>query len=182
MAIPRIPEYQAGTWDIDPVHSDVSFTVLHHGLTRYRRNFEKFDGQIITAPDPLRSSVTATVDITSFDTGLEKFNQHLLADGFFDAANHPTARFRSTGLRAYREQFALDGELTLRGVTRPVIFDLQLHGFGEGINGDSKVAFSAETTIRRDDFGIVFDATLPNGRLVVGNDVRISLEIEAVRR
>jgi polyisoprenoid-binding protein YceI len=70
----------------------------------------------------------------------------------------------------------------LRGVTRPVIFDLQLHGFGEGFNGESKVAFSAETTIRRDDFGIVFDATLPNGRLVVGNDVRISLEIEAVRR
>lgn len=182
MATLNIPDYQAGTWDIDPVHSDVSFTVVHLGLTRYRRSFEKFDGQIITAPDPLQSSVTATVDITSFDTGLEKFNQHLLADGFFDAANHPTARFRSTGLRTYKEQFALEGQLTLRGVTRPVIFDLQLHGFGEGINGETKVAFSAETIIRRTDFGIAFDATLPNGKLVVGNEVRLALEIEAVRR
>lgn len=182
MATLSLPDYQVGTWDIDPVHSDVSFTVVHLGLTRYRRSFEKFDGEITTTSDPLHSSVSATVDVTSFDTGLEKFNEHLLADGFFDAARHPTARFRFTGLRTYEEQFALEGELTLRGVTRPVIFDLELHGFGEGINGDSKVAFSAETIIRRNDFGIVFGATLPNGRLVVGNDVRISLEIEAVRR
>ena len=177
-----IPGYQTGTWDIDPVHSDVSFTVVHLGLTRYRRSFERFGGEITTTADPLRSSVTAQVDITSFDTGLEKFNQHLLADGFFAADRYPSAQFRSTGLRTYEERYVLEGELTLRGVTRPVIFDLELHGFGDGINGESKVAFSAETIIRRADFGITFDATLPGGGLVVGNDVRIALEVEAVRR
>src|SRR5436305_11665778 len=94
-----IPDYVLGTLDIEPVHSDVSFVVRHLGLTRYRRSFEKFSGEILTADNPLDSSVTATIDVTSFDTGLEKFNEHLLGEQFLDTANHPTATFRSTGIR-----------------------------------------------------------------------------------
>ncbi|GAA3523242.1 YceI family protein [Amycolatopsis ultiminotia] len=178
----EIPGYVAGTWDIDPVHSDVSFVVRHLGLTRFRRGVEKFGGQIVTAPDPLDSAVTATVDLTSLDTGLESFNRHLAGAEFLDLDNHPTAEFRSSALRVEDDGFALDGELSLRGAARPVRFALELLGFGTGINGDQKVAFSAAATIRRSEFGIVFDSKLPDGRLIVGEQVQLLLEIEAVLR
>jgi polyisoprenoid-binding protein YceI len=181
-----ITDYLTGTWDIDVVHSDVSFVVRHVGLTRYRRSFEKFSGEIVTAEDPLASTVTATIDVTSFDTGLESFNRHLLSAEFLDTENHPTATFQSTGVRQGGRHeaagFLVDGELTLHGVTRPVTLDLELLGFGEGIQGERKVAFSATTTIDRTDFGITFDARLGNGKLIVGGKVQILLEIEAVLR
>lgn len=180
--VPVIPGYVAGTWGIDTVHSDVSFVVRHVGLTRYRRSFEKFSGEIVTAENPLDSTVTATVDTTSFDTGLEPFNRHLNGADYFDTANHPTATFRSTGLRVNGQNFALDGELTIRGVTKPVTFDLEVLGIGEGMRGDAKIAFSAQTTIGRRDFGITADDRVPGGALIVGDEVRILLEIEAVRR
>ncbi|MFD2415454.1 YceI family protein [Amycolatopsis pigmentata] len=178
----EIPGYAPGTWDIDPVHSDVSFVVRHLGLTRFRRSVEKYRGEIVTGTSPLDSSVVASVDLTSLDTGLETFNRHLAGPDFLDLQNHPTAEFSSTGLHASGQDFALDGELTIRGITKPVTFALQLHGFGEGIKGESKVSFSASTTIRRSDFGITFDARLGNGRLIVGQDVQLLLEIEAVLR
>jgi polyisoprenoid-binding protein YceI len=178
----QIPGYAVGTWDIDPVHSDVSFMVRHLGLTRYRRSFEKFAGEIYTADNPLDSSVTATVDVTSFDTGLEKFNQHLSGEQFLDTANHPTATFRSTGVRQHAGHFYVDGSLSLRGFTRPTTLQVEILGFGEGINGERKAAFSARTTINRRDFGITFDSRLPGGTPVVGEEVTINLEIEAVLR
>jgi len=177
-----IPDYVAGTWDIDPVHSDVSFVVRHLGLTRFRRSFEKFTGEIVTAADPLSSTVTATVDVTSLDTGLEAFNRHLASGEYLDTGNHPTAEFRSTALRATEDGFELDGDLTLRGATRSVTFDLEPHGFGEGMRGEQKTAFSASTTIDRTDFGLNFGANLPNGRPIIGERVQILLEIEAVLR
>jgi polyisoprenoid-binding protein YceI len=187
-----IPDYVTGTWDIDVVHSDVSFVVRHVGLTKYRRSFERFSGEILTAEDPANSSVTATIDMTSFDTGLEAFNRHLLSAQFLDTETHPTATFRWTRVHPAEGggshwdgaagQWTVDGELTLRGVTRPVALDLELLGFGEGMNGERKAAFSASTMIDRTDFGITFDARLGNGRLIVGNKVRVLLEIEAVLR
>lgn len=128
----EIPGYVAGTWDIDPVHSDVSFVVRHLVLTRFRRGVEKFGGEIVTAADPLASTVVASVDLTSLDTGLESFNRHLHGAEFLDVDNHPAAEFRSTGLRAGGERFALDGELSLRGVTKPVTFALDCSGSVRG--------------------------------------------------
>lgn len=175
-------EYVSGTWDIDPLHSDVSFVVRHLGLTRFRRSFTKFAGVIITKDNPLESSVDATIEVSSFDTGLEAFNKSLLSKDFLDAETHPTATFRSTGITAQGDRYAVGGELTLRGITRAVPLDLELLGFGEGIKGETKAAFSAGTTIDRSDFGITFDGRLPNGRLIVGHEVRILLEIEAILR
>jgi polyisoprenoid-binding protein YceI len=178
----RIPGYVVGTWDIDPVHSDVAFVVRHLGLGRYRRSFEKFGAEIVTAENPLDSSVTATIDVTSLDTGLEKFNAHLFGEQFLDTANHPTATFRSTGIRQQAGHFLVDGSLTLRGVTRATTLRVDILGFGEGMRGEQRAAFSASTTINRRDFGIKFDTRLDNGRLVVGEEVTIHLEIEAVLR
>jgi polyisoprenoid-binding protein YceI len=120
--------------------------------------------------------------VTSLDTGLEAFNRHLASGEYLDTGNHPSAQFRSTGLRAAGDGLELDGELTLRGITRPVTFDLESHGFGEGMRGEPKTAFSAATTINRSDFGLSFGGTLPNGTPIIGEQVRILLEIEAVLR
>lgn len=180
--IPDIPGYVAGTWDIDTVHSDISFMVRHLGLTRFRRSFERFGGTIVTGADPLDSSVTATVEVDSFDTGLEAFNRHLLGPDYFDVANHPTATFRSTGLRPVDDRFALDGELTIRGITKDVTLDLELLGFGVGMRDEQKVAFSASTRLDRRDFGITVDAKLPNGRSIIGEHATLLFEVEAVLR
>ncbi|WP_245614529.1 YceI family protein [Actinokineospora inagensis] len=178
----QIPGYVTGTWDIDPIHSDVSFVVRHLGLTRYRRSFERFSGEIVTAANPLESTFTAEIDTTSFDTGLESFNRHLLGPDFFDAENHPTAVLRSTGIRPNGADFLLDADLTLLGVTKPVTLEPELLGFGVGIDGSTKAAFSANTTISRAEFGLTYQSTLANGNFVIGDAVRVLVEIEAKLR
>ncbi|GAA3016042.1 YceI family protein [Actinokineospora globicatena] len=178
----EIPGYLAGTWDIDPIHSDVSFVVRHLGLARYRRSFERFSGVIVTAADPLASTVTAEIDTTSFDTGLEVFNRHLLGSEFLDTETHPTATLVSTGLRPDGENFLLDVDLTLLGTTRPVTLAVEALGFGVGIDGAVKTAFSGSTTISRGEFGLTYQSTLANGNFVISDEVRVLVEIEAVLR
>ncbi|MGQ0841872.1 YceI family protein [Actinokineospora sp.] len=177
-----IPGYLTGVWDIDPIHSDVSFAVRHLGLARYRRGFEKFSGEIVTAADPLASTVSAEIDLTSFDTGFPAFNQHVLASDFFDVANHPTATLRSTAIRPDGVRFQLDADLTLRGVTRPVTLALEIGGFGVGMGGESKAGFSASTTFNRSDFGMTFQSKLANGALALGDEIELFIEVEAVLR
>ncbi|GAA2962211.1 YceI family protein [Actinokineospora diospyrosa] len=178
----RIPGYLAGTWDIDPIHSDVSFVVRHLGLTRYRRSFERFSGVIVTAEDPYNSTVTAEIDTSSFDTGLDVFTKHLLGADFFNVEVHPTATLTSTGLRPNGDNYLLDAELTLLGTTRSLTLDVEALGFGVGIDGGQKTAFSASTTLSRADFGLTYQSTLTNGNLVISDDVRVLVEIEAVLR
>ncbi|WP_018686447.1 YceI family protein [Actinokineospora enzanensis] len=177
-----IPGYLTGTWDIDPLHSDVSFVVRHLGLTRFRRNFTRYSGEIVTAENPLDSTFRAEIDVASFDTGLEVFNRHLLSADFLDVENHPTATVVSTGLRENGENYLLDADLTLRGVTKAVTLDVELLGFGKGIDDSDKVAFSASTTISRAEFGVPYDNTLASGAFIVGDQVRVLVEIEGVRR
>ncbi|SDD63465.1 YceI family protein [Actinokineospora iranica] len=148
----------------------------------YRRGFERFGGQIVTAADPLDSTVAAEVDVASFDTGLEAFNRHLLAGDFFDVANYPTATLSSTAIRPAGDRFHLDADLTLRGITKAVTFELEVLGFGFGVNGETKAGFSASATVNRGDFGIAFQSVLANGNLAVSDEARILLEIEAVLR
>ena len=104
-AAPLIPGYIAGTWDIDPVHSDVSFTVRHMMVSKVRGRFTSFSGQIVTGEDITGSTVTATIDARSIDTGNEQRDNHIRSADFFDADNHPTWTFRSTGVRADGDDF-----------------------------------------------------------------------------
>lgn len=169
----EIPGYVAGNWTIDPVHTDVSFTVRHMMVSKVRGKFTQVSGTLVTAADPLRSSATASIDLSSVDTGNEQRDQHLRSADFFDADHHPTMTYRSTGIRATDGALVLDGELTLKGVTRPVALTLELNGFGPDAYGGTRAGFSASGEINRKDFGVNFNASYEGGGLVVGDKVSL---------
>jgi polyisoprenoid-binding protein YceI len=177
-----IPGYLAGTWDIDASHSDVSFTVRHMMVSKVRGRFGTFSGEIVTGEDLTGSSVTATIDATSIDTNNEQRDGHIRSADFFDVENHPQWTFRTTGVRVDGEDLALDGELTIKGVTRPVSLALEVNGFGPDAWGGTRAGFSASTTIDRNDFGVDIKMPLDGGGVVVSDKVQIALEIEAVLR
>jgi polyisoprenoid-binding protein YceI len=183
----QIPGYVVGTWDIDPVHSDVSFTVRHMMVSKVRGRLGTFSGEIVTAPQFSDSTVTATVDASSVDTGNAQRDGHIRTADFFEVETHPTWSFRSTAIRAAGDgpedgNWALDGELTIKGVTRPVTFALEVNGFGPDAYGGTRAGFSATTTINRSDFGVDIAMPLDGGGVVVSEKVQVALEIEAVLR
>ena len=178
----EIPGYVAGTWAIDPVHSEVSFVVRHMMVSKVRGRFDTFEGTIVTAGDPLASSVTASVDLSSINTGQEQRDAHIRSADFFEVEKHPTMTFASTGVRAHGDGFLLDGDLTLKGVTRPVTFTLEVSGFGPDAYGGTRAGFSATTEINRLDYGVSFNGPIPGvpGGVTVSEKVTITLEIEGV--
>jgi len=176
---PAVPGYQAGTWTIDATHSEVSFTVRHMAVSKVRGRLGTVSGEIVTAEDPATSTVTADVDVTSITTFNEQRDAHIKSGDFFEVETHPSATFRSTGL-SFDGDFALTGELTLKGVTKPVTLAVEVSGFGPDAYGGTRVGFSAKGQINRRDFGINFDAKLDNGGLVVSDKVDLELDVEAV--
>src|ERR1700759_4354977 len=114
----QIPGYVAGTWAIDPVHSEVSFVVRHMMVSKVRGRFDKFEGTIVTAEDPLQSTVTASVDLDSINTGQEQRDAHIRSADFFEVEKYPTMTFTSTALKAAEEGFVLAVDLTLKGVNK----------------------------------------------------------------
>ena len=177
-----IPGYVAGTWSIDPVHSEVSFVVRHMMVSKVRGRFDKFEGTIVTAEDPLQSSVNATVDLSSVNTGEPNRDNHIRSADFFEVESHPTMTFHSTGVRRDGGDFLLDGDLTIRGTTKPVTLKLEINGFGPDAYGGTRAGFSATTVINRMDFGVSFNGPIPGvpGGVAVSEHVTINLEIEGV--
>ncbi|HKD88665.1 MAG TPA: YceI family protein [Streptosporangiaceae bacterium] len=176
-----IPGYQAATWNIDPVHSEVGFSVRHMMVSKVRGRFATFSGQIVTGEDPLQSSVTAEIDLSSINTGQEQRDQHIRSADFFEVETYPTMTYKSTGVRVEDGEYILDGELTLKGVTRNVPLRLELQGFGPDAYGGYRAGFTATGEISRSDFNVSFNAPLANGGVVVGEKVQLQLEIEAVK-
>jgi len=178
----EIPGYVAGTWAIDPVHSEVSFVVRHMMVSKVRGRFDTFEGTIVTATNPLDSTVTASVDLSSINTGQEQRDAHIRSADFFEVEKHPHMTFASTGVRVDGGDFLLDGDLTLKGVTKPVTFKLEVNGFGPDSYGGTRVGFSATTEINRKEFGVNFDGPIPGvpGGVAVSDKATISLEIEGV--
>ena len=159
----EIPGYVAGTWTIDPVHSEVSFVVRHMMVSKVRGRFDKFEGTIVTAPDPLQSSVTATVELSSVNTGEPNRDNHIRSADFFEVESHPHLTFRSTGVRPDGDDFLLDGDLTIRGTTKPVTLKLEVNGFGPDPFGGTRAGFSASGEINRNDFGVSYNGPIPGG-------------------
>ena len=179
-AVPALSELVAGTWTIDAAHSDVSFTVRHLMVTKVRGQFTRFDGVIRIAENLVDSSVTASIDMSSVDTRNDGRDADLRGPNFFDVEHHPTMTYRSTGVRTAGGGYAVSGELSLHGVTRPVELKLEFNGVNRDPSGDTRAGFSASAEINRRDFGIDISLPLDGGGVVVGDKVTVLLEIEAV--
>ncbi len=171
-------DLSAGTWTIDPVHSAISFSVRHLMVSKVRGTFDTFSGAITIAEDGT-PSVTAEIDVTSINTNNEQRDGHIKSADFFDAENHPTATFTSTAVRKSGSDFELDGDFTLKGITKPVTLDLEFNGVNPGMGHGEVAGFEATIELNRKDFGIDIDMPLETGGTVVGDKIKILLEIEA---
>ena len=174
------PDYIAGTWRLDPAHSELSFTVRHLKVTKVRGTFDSFDVTVVTADGPTGVSVEATVDVASVNTKQEQRDQHLRTSDFFKADEHPRMTFRSTSIALDGDDFTLAGELTLRGVTQPVTLTGEFGGIVVDGYGNTKAGASATTRINRHDFGVSWNAALEAGGMTLGDDVAINVELELV--
>lgn len=170
-----------GTWNIDTAHSTVGFTVRHLMISKVRGRFTAFTGTVEIAADPLQSSVTADIEIDSITTGDAGRDGHLKTADFFEVEKYPTMTFRSTAIAAKGSDYVLTGDLTLHGVTKSVSFDLEFEGVGGDPWGGTRAGFSGTTEISRDDFGVNFNAALETGGVMIGDKVKVELEIEAVK-
>jgi polyisoprenoid-binding protein YceI len=178
----EIPGYVAGTWAIDPVHSEVGFSARHFGVSKVKGRFDKFEGTFVTGEDPLSSSVSATIDATSINTNQEQRDAHIRSADFFHVEEHPTLTFTSTGIKDDGGDYLLEGDLTIRGVTKPVALKLEVNGFGPDAYGGTRAGFTATGDINRSDFGVSFNGPIPGvpGGVIVSEKIGITLEIEGV--
>lgn len=176
MSTPDIP---AGTWAIDTSHSEVSFSVRHLMVAKVRGTFETFEGTITIAEDPLASSVEASIDLASINTRDEQRDGHLRSPDFFETDTYPTMTFRSTSVTPDGGDFKVVGDLTLKGTTRSVELDLEFNGVHPDPWGGTRAGFSAETEISRKDFGVDFEVPMDGPGVVVGDKIKVILEIEA---
>jgi polyisoprenoid-binding protein YceI len=176
-----LPGYVTGTWDIDASHSEVGFVVRHLVVTKVRGRFAKFSGSIVTAENPLDSSVDISVDLDSITTNSDQRDGHLRSADFFEVEKYPQMTYKATGARQDGENFVLDGELTLKDVTKVVPLTFELNGFSADPWGGTRAGFSATAQINRKDFNVNFEG-VQNGLAVVGDKIDIHIEIEAVLR
>lgn len=175
----QIPGYRVGTWVLDPTHSEVGFSVRHLAISKVKGKFESFDATFVTAENPLDSSVTASAEVSSVTTNEKNRDAHLRTGDFFAAEEFPQLTFVSTGVREVDGEFKVDGDLTMRGVTKPVTFDFEFGGFGEDAYGNYKAGFTAKTVVKREDFGLTWNAPLEKGGVLLGSDVTITLDVQA---
>jgi polyisoprenoid-binding protein YceI len=172
----------AGVWDLDPTHSHVEF-VVRHVMSKVRGHFADFEGAITVGDTPESSHVETVIQTASVDTRHPDRDAHVRSDDFFDVERFPTITFRSTRIEpGEANEFRLVGDLTIRDVTREVTLDAEYHGAGEDPWGGERVGFSASTEVEREDFGLRWNIAIDTGGFVLGNKVRLELEVEAVRR
>ncbi|WP_394278139.1 YceI family protein [Microbacterium sp.] len=174
----EIPGYKAGTWVLDASHSEVGFVVRHMMISKVRGHFNIKEATLTAPENPLEATLTATVDAASLDTKDEGRDNHLRSADFFDVENYPTITFVSTGIRLEGGDFLVDGDLTIKDVTKPVTFDVDFGGFGTDPWGNYKAGATAKTVINREDFGLTWNAALETGGVLVGKDVTIELDLQ----
>lgn len=170
----------AGTWRVDPGHAEVAFIGRHFMLTKVRGRFTDIDGTIEIADDPTDSAVTVTIGMASVASGSDDRDSHLRSPDFFNVDQYPTATFRSRDLSWNGHTAKVDGDLTIVGVTRPVVLDVELLGMTIDPWGGTRAVFSAFTEIDREDWGLTWNVALETGGILVSKRVRIEVELEAV--
>ena len=172
-----ITELPAGTWNVDASHSELGFVARHLMVTKVRGQFKEFEGTVKVGDDLASSQVTAVVQLASVDTGSADRDNHLRSADFFDVENNPTMSFTSTDV----SEGALTGDLTIKGVTRPVTFDLDFNGLATDPWGNTKAGFEASTEINRKDFGLEWNVALEGGGVLVSEKIKIHLDIQLVK-
>ena len=173
---------QAADWNLDQVHSAVEFSVRHLAISKIKGKFNEFEAKMVFDGKSVENgSAEFTIQVASIDTENEKRDNHLKSADFFGAEENPTITFKSKKISAVKDgKFQIIGDMTMRGVTKEVTFDCELHGVVQGPGGNTRAGFSAETTINRHDFGVSWSKTLDAGGLIVGNDVKLTLELEFI--
>lgn len=172
------------TWTIDPAHTQIEFAVKHMMFTTVRGQFSDFEGTVeLDEENPAQSSVSVTIETASVDTGVSDRDDHLRSGDFFDAENHPRIIFESKSVSGSIEEggdFEIVGDLTIRGVTKEVTLGAAFDGTGTDPWGGTRAGFTAETAIDRRDFDLTWNQALETGGVLVGHDVKISLQVQAV--
>jgi polyisoprenoid-binding protein YceI len=176
-----LPGLIAGTWTLDSNHSELGFTVRHMMVSKIRGRFRAYSGTAEVADDPLRSTVTVTIDATSYESGNEVRDNAVKSADYLDVATYPEYTFRSTGIRVDGEAYVLAGNLTIRGITRPVELPFEYNGITRDPFGNDRIGFSVRGEINRKDYGIVTELPMDGGGVVVGDKVKLDLDIEFTR-
>lgn len=176
-----IDDLTPGTWTIDESHTTVGFTARHLMITKVRGRFGKVQGTATISEDRLQSSVQASIELGSVDTGDAGRDEHLRGADFFDVANHPTLEFTSTGLKEDGDDFVLFGDLTIKGVTRQVELDLEFDGVSGDPWGGTRAGFTAEAEINRKDWGLEWNVALESGGVLVSEKITLHLDVELVQ-
>jgi polyisoprenoid-binding protein YceI len=171
----------AGEYAIDPAHTSVEFIGRHLMITKVRGRFADVSGAITVDDEPERSHVEVAIDVASIETGDRRRDDHLRSPDFFDAEKYPTITFRSTKVDATSSgSWAVTGDLTVRGVTRPVALQVEFDGASASPFGDERISFSAAAEVDREDWGLNWNVALDTGGVLVGKKVRIELNVQAV--
>jgi polyisoprenoid-binding protein YceI len=176
MTTTESPTLTAGSWTIEPMHSEVGFTVRHLGMSKVRGRFNAFSGAAVIGDDLTTASVEASIDLSSVDTNNPDRDGHLKSGDFFNAETHPQMTFVSTAATAD----SLVGDLTINGVTKSVELDVEFHGVAVDGYETTRAGFSASGTIKRSDFGVDFNAPLGMDGMLISDKVAIELEIQLV--
>ena len=173
----------SGTYAIDPSHSSVSFSARHLMVSKVRGRFGVSGGEIVIDDNHAASAVNAVIEVASVASGDAKRDEHLRSADFFDAERYPTITFRSTGVDDHRDgTFALHGDLTVRDVTKRVTLAGEYLGTQQSPWGDTRIGFSAETEVNRKDWGLEWNVALETGGLLVGDKIKLAIDIEAIRQ
>ncbi len=176
------PASRAATWQIDRSHSELTFRIRHL-ISRVQGSFNDWSGSIVADPSSLAGgSVQVAITTASINTNHERRDNHLRANDFFDVANHPEITFRSTRVETRGEELRVHGNLTMRGVTRPVVLQGRSLGITRDGQGRQRMGFEAETRINRHDFGVSWNNVVEGGGVVLGDEVTISIAVSAVRQ
>jgi polyisoprenoid-binding protein YceI len=174
---------RSSTWKIDPAHSNVEFAVKHLMISTVKGRFSDVEGEIVIVPgERSRSSVTATIRAASIDTRTGQRDDHLRSADFLDAAKFPDLAFKSTRITGDESELKVTGELTIRGVTREISLDVTSEGAGKDPWGGDRIAFAGTTKLDRREFGLTWNQAIEAGGVLVGNEVKISVDVQAVKQ
>lgn len=172
-----------GTWTIDPSHTRLGFVARHAMVTKVRGQFDEFSGTlVIDAANPTASTAAVTVQLASVSTGSPDRDGHLLSADFFDVENNKEMTFVSTGVKQDGDEFVMTGDLTIKGVTRPVELELEPNGVATDPFGNIRAGFEGETEISRKDFGLTWNVALEAGGVLVSDKVKIQLDVSAIKQ